>query len=293
MRRDKKIEPSLVVTIALMASIIALSACQVTASDEPTLQVTQATSPSPPTNTHPPPTPTDTPIPSPSPTLPPPELLLTPTTTEIEVDYIPFRTSDDVLLMGKLFGEGEIAVILAHQGTIGANQRDWEEFAMLVAGRGFAAFSFDFRGYGRSRGDINQKTYLIRDMRAAIDQLHERGYDRIVCMGASMGGATCIKAATEFDLTGLVAIASPLSQGEPTHTKPEELAELSMPKLFLCTENDRYPGLTETLIDIYELSAEPKILKLFPGEVHGTEMFKQPYGDEFTAELVIFLERLR
>ncbi len=228
--------------------------------------------------------------------LPPPTpigLLLQPTTTEVEVEYLAYKTEDNVKIAGKLYGKGDIAVILAHQGTSGANQRDWNEFARLMAGRGFAVMTFDFRGRGASEAAAPVTNLLIWDMLATIGQLRERGYQRIACIGASMGGSACLRAAIETDLIGVGIVASTMSTGKPTSTSPEELAQLTIPKLFLCAENDRYEGLTEGMREMYQIAPEPKRLQFFPGTAHGTEMFDQPFADEFTAEMVYFLESLR
>lgn len=237
-------------------------------------------------------TPTTRPSTTPRPTIDL-ELVLTPQiTVEYRVDYIGLKTSDDVQIIAKQFGTGELAVILAHQGTLGANQRDWETFARMIAERGYSALTLDFRGRGLSTGDITATYYLIRDMRALIDHLHGEGYDRIVCIGASMGGSTCLRAAVEYDLEGIAVIGSLMGTGEPTTISVDELAALTIPKLFITTEEDGY-DVPETIKDMYEISQEPKQLRIFPGDAHGTKMFKQSYGEEFTAELLAFLEAIR
>ena len=73
---------------------------------------------------------------------------------------------------------------------------------------------------------------LILNMRALIDHLRESGYKRLVCVGVSIGGSTCLRAAIEYVLDGLVVIGSMMSNGE----------------------------------------------------TYGTEMFNQPYGEQFNAE---------
>jgi hypothetical protein len=45
--------------------------------------------------------------------------------------------------------------------------------------------------------------------------------------------------------------------------------------------------------NLYEQSPEPKQIKIFPGTVHGTELFETEYGSEFTELLVNFLEKVR
>jgi hypothetical protein len=44
---------------------------------------------------------------------------------------------------------------------------------------------------------------------------------------------------------------------------------------------------------MYELSPDPKEIKVFPGRVHGTDLFKTYLGEEFRELLVNFLEGLR
>jgi len=208
------------------------------------------------------------------------------------VETVSLMTEDEVKLSATLFGEGKLAVILAHQGTEGADQTSWQPFARLLADKGYAALTLDFRGRGQSQGYL-QASQLIKDLNAAIQFLHGRGYQRIVCMGASMGGTACLRAALDHDLAGLVVIASPMSSGPPTSTEPDELSRLKLPKLYICTDNDRYPLVIPQMKQMFELSAEPKQEEFFPGTVHGTELFDTEHGDEFRGLLLSFVERLR
>jgi hypothetical protein len=159
--------------LSLCSSLCAcdpLSARSPTPTLPPTTILPAATStPLPLTNT-----PTEVLTPTVTSTLPPVELLLTPTTTEVEVKYVIFKTRDDIQLVGKLFSDGgdiddSLAVILAHQGTEGANHKNWQPFAELVAGRGFPALAFDFRDYGRSQSGGGAITTCIIDVQAPID----------------------------------------------------------------------------------------------------------------------------
>lgn len=216
-----------------------------------------------------------------------------PATPAPAIETITLTTSDDVRLAATLYSAGDIAVILAHQGTPGADQKTWQPFAQYIAEKGFTALTIDFRGVGQSRG-ILQSNALILDVNAAIRFLEERGYRRIACIGASMGGTACLRAAVENDLAGLVVIASPMSLGRPTDTKPADLAKLTLPKLFVCGEKDRFEFVLEQVKQMYELSPEPKQLKIFEGAPgHGTELFSSTIGDEFRDLLVGFLEGLR
>jgi WD40 repeat protein/pimeloyl-ACP methyl ester carboxylesterase len=213
-------------------------------------------------------------------------------TPDVPFELVSLTTEDNVTLSATLFGQGKLAVILAHQGTEGTDQKSWQPFARVLAEKGYAALTLDFRGRGQSQG-VLQASQLIKDVNAAIQFLRGRGYQRIVCMGASMGGTACLRAALDHDLAGLVVIASPMSSGAPTAVEPDEFSKLTLPKLYVCAENDRYSPVIPQMKQMFELSPEPKQIKFFPGTVHGTELFDTEHGDEFRNLLLTFLEPLR
>jgi uncharacterized protein len=214
-----------------------------------------------------------------------------PTPQQGQAGRVSFIAADGVKLSGTLFiGEGEkdIGVVLAHMGAHAADQRSWASFAEYAAPRGFGMLTFNFRA-DRSRLDF--------DVRAAVGFLRDQGYRRIVCMGASMGGTACLKAAVDTDLAGVVVISSLRTTGSGSTggsllVSFEELAHLTLPKLFVTTEKDGN-GVPAAMQAIYEASPEPKTFKVFPGTVHGTDIFTTLQGDEFRNLLVDFLEKLR
>lgn len=217
---------------------------------------------------------------------------------DLSIQEFNFSTEDDIRLSCTLYTpkNGEIAVVLAHQGTTGTDQRSWQPFAEYIAEKGFVALTFDFRGRGDSEGEL-QVNLLERDVRAAVDYLQDHRYSQLVCMGASMGGTACMKVVLETDLEGLVVIASSPSLGNPTQIKPEDYALLTMPKLYISAEDDTVDGtptnIPATISLMHKVSPEPKGLRFFPGEAHGTELFDKENGEEFRALLLNFLEGLR
>ena len=229
--------------------------------------------PIPPTSTA-----TQTPIP-PTPTATPAQ---TPT-PKIPIETVNFVTEDGVKLVGSLVGgEGQVAVILGHMW--GAGRGSWLPFAKLITTKGFTAFIFDFRGFGASEG-YRSYSAKTQDVQAAVELLHERGYERIVCMGASMGGTGCVEAAllgADFEGVGVIS-------GEIKLTT-EQAATLTMPK-FLATEEGA-PENVEEMESAHELLPEPKTFKVFPGSAHGTNLFHSVAGDEFRQMLLAFLEGL-
>jgi dienelactone hydrolase len=213
-----------------------------------------------------------------------------PSPQQVQAGRVSFVAEDGMKLSGTMFmGEGakDIGVVLAHMGAHRADQRSWTSFAQTIAQRGFGALTFNFRA---------DRSKLDRDVRAAVRFLRDQGYQRIVCMGASMGGTASLKAAVDTDLAGVVVISSLWTTGSGStggalRVSREDLAQLTLPKLFVTTDKDGN-GVPATMKAMYEAAPEPKALKIFPGTVHGTDIFFTPQGDEFRDLLVDFLEDL-
>jgi WD40 repeat protein len=237
-------------------------------------------------------TPANTPVSLVTPSLP----VMTPTNAppSYPIEPVTFTTTDDNTLAGTLFGEGEIAVILAHQGTPGADQKTWHPFARLLAERGFAALAFDFRGVGQSEGRLHYSD-LATDVDGAVQFLQSRGYTQIACAGASMGGTACIRSAQDQPFIGLIILASTMLAGNSGDTlalSRADLATLMIPKLFVVAESEN-PIVVDDMKYMTELSPPPKKIVLLPGWQHGTYLFTAASGEELTASLLEFLEGLK
>ena len=205
-------------------------------------------------------------------------------------ETVTFTTTDGINLAGTLFGEGDTAVILAHQGTPGANKRTWYLFANLLAEHGYAALTFDFRGVGQSEGKLIYGNLAI-DVSAAVQFLQNRGYQKIICIGASMGGTACIRAAQDHTFVGLVALASTMTAGSGAtalRLTPGDLNKLTPPKLFISADKD-FAVVNDTK-RMYEMSPDPKDLLFLSGTQHGTNLFDTEAGEELSAAMLRFVE---
>jgi len=215
----------------------------------------------------------------------------TPTTAKTPTPDVPhvvvrFLTEDDFTIVGSVFGDGEVAVILTHMGEAGSDSRNsWIPFARYAAAEGdFTLLAIDFRSYGASHGERSYSNQKL-DILGAITFLQDRGYEKFVCMGASMGGNACIEAALLYpDLIGLAVIAS-------NPRMDRDYSGLLMPKLFILEAGDPY-GLTRQMETVYEMMPGPKAYHTFPEDLHGTRMFETDSGDEFRALLIEFLGSL-
>lgn len=211
--------------------------------------------------------------------------------TPIQVERLDFRTSDGITLTGRLFRHteaGDAVVLLAHMG--GRDQRDWEDFARLMASRGLPAFTLDMRCHGESGCDASSDIAHRTDLRAALALLRERGYRRVVCVGASLGAGACARVALVEELAGLVFLGGPNPGVVGDKQYPQDLVNPGMPKLFVVTEYDRYAAVRTATRELYEVSPEPRHLQIYPGTAHGTEMLTAEYGDDFRDLLANFLE---
>lgn len=204
----------------------------------------------------------------------------------IKSEKATFTADDGVSLVGELFlADGDLAVVLAHQGAGLITWKSWQSFAELCASNGITALPFSFRrDFG---GPLDQ------DVLAAIRYLRSRGYQRIACIGASMGGTSCLKAGLVEPLVAIGVISSLWHTGGDVAITPDDLDTLTMPKLFVTSDKDRFADVPPVMRQMYELAPDPKQMKEYSGTAHGTEIFSTPNRNDFRALLLDFLQQLR
>ncbi|NLE74932.1 MAG: alpha/beta hydrolase [Actinobacteria bacterium] len=189
---------------------------------------------------------------------------------EVPQQSVTFTTQDGVTLSGRIFGNSDVGVVLAHMYP--KDQSSWHEFAEILAVEGYQALAFDFRGYGISTGS-KDISVIERDILAAMAALRERGAKHVFVVGASMGGTAALVAATHEDPAGIVALSPPVDfQGLDAS---KAVSASSCPKLFLAAEGDGTVSSTQTL---FQLANEPKRIVMVPGFAHGSELLKGKEG---------------
>jgi len=191
---------------------------------------------------------------------------------------ITFTTEDGVVLSGRLYGAGEAGIVLAHMYP--ADQTSWHDTAERLAREGYLVLTFDFRGYGDSQGrkDIE---LIDRDVFAAVLTLADAGADRVLLVGASMGGTACLVAAdrsqtlSRLRVTGVATLSAPVEfRGLSAESAVPRLA---VPLLFIAAEKDAGADGAKTLKD---LSGGAGDLRIVPGKDHGTALLEGAYADE-------------
>jgi pimeloyl-ACP methyl ester carboxylesterase len=154
---------------------------------------------------------------------------------------VAFRTSDGVRIAARTFGDGRVGVVFGHQ--IDGDQRDWWDLAAGLAEEGYTALTLDFRGYcpreGAGCSEDGGTADAWRDLLAAARLLRSRGAERIVFVGASMGGTAAVLAASRADpaVDGVIALSAPtVCCG--MFVEPGDVGAIEAPMLFVAGRDD-------------------------------------------------------
>jgi pimeloyl-ACP methyl ester carboxylesterase len=220
-------------------------------------------------------------------------------------DYqaIRFRAGDGVELAGRLWGEGDVAVILAHGFSHGIAQDGWLPFAPALAQRGYTVLSFNFRRFCDSEAcsdSTNEVGSNWRDATAAVALLEERGAKKVFLIGASMGGLAVLRAARTpgIDVAGVVSLATPqfpskyyLGERQANDVTPVRLKQIEEPKLFIAGKDDvQVPGtaplrpgiesvrFAEDARRMFAAAEQPKRLALVDSFSHSSELVTTAQG---------------
>jgi alpha-beta hydrolase superfamily lysophospholipase len=197
-----------------------------------------------------------------------------------------FDAADGTPIMGELYGSGKTAVIFSVMGNC---KPGWREFAQLTAAQGLMALTYQWRGCSDFRlANEDELQRFVDDARGAINFVREQGAEKIILVGASLGGLVSAKLAIESQAAGIVVVASP--PGIPDWGFEIEAADLEtdIPKLFITAEHDPTVPASRTR-QLYDLSAEPKEWQLYPGVVHGTDLFETESKEEMQLRILEFI----
>jgi fermentation-respiration switch protein FrsA (DUF1100 family) len=152
------------------------------------------------------------------------ELWVWPEDYDLKYEEVWFKATDRVLLYGWLIQNGRYVLLFAHGN--GGNISHRVDITARFYAEGFSVFLFDYRGYGKSKGDPTERgTY--KDAEGALRYLHGKlgvPFSRIVPIGESMGGAIVVELCTHYNFRAVVLISSALSLFEVmSHRSPDRL----------------------------------------------------------------------
>jgi putative phosphoribosyl transferase len=181
-----------------------------------------------------------------------------------------FRNSRGMALVGRLLmpaipGRHPVVVFAHGWGSDKDSQRNWT-VAEALRSLGFAAFLFDFTGYGDSEGTRDDSTFdqQVDDLAAALDTLE--GFDdvdhgRIGVVGESSGAAVAVLgAARDARIRALVLRSADLAGAEGA------MARVKVPVLLVVGEHDAPTRRAiEALLDRF---GGRRVLEIVPGGDH-------------------------
>ena len=200
---------------------------------------------------------------------------------------VAIETADGVELDARHFpAAGDWLVILLHMYP--ADQTSWFDFATTVQELGIDALTIDFRGYGVSGGE-QDPAFAAVDVRAALGFARARGFDRIVLVGASMGGTAAIVAAAAEPVDGVAALSAPAAMGELDAAGA--IGGMAAPLTLIAAAGDLSGA--ESLRDLAALKGlrDDEVL-LISGRAHGTELLDDAAQETVRAWLLAFLDRV-
>ena len=194
-------------------------------------------------------------------------------------------------------------LIYCHGFLSGKNYLHIQRWAELLSDD-LDVMTFDFRGHGESGGATTMGDKELLDVQAILDYAMRFGYQRIVLMGSSMGGAVSIRYAANDErvnsvvtlgafahgqlgamaMSGLGLLKIPLSRAVMRHayaTRIERAMPPYAPRDFVSQISPRplliMHGEYDTLIplaharELYENAREPKELYVIPRGPHDVE----------------------
>lgn len=134
----------------------------------------------------------------------------TPARWGFRYDDVNFESADGTKLHGWFLkakgGKPKGTVVFSHgnAGSIGHHLG----FVMWLAEAGYQVFTYDYRGFGRSGGELNREG-MVQDVLAAFRYVSKRDdvkKDRLISYGHSLGGAKSVTAIAEHHPVGLKAV---------------------------------------------------------------------------------------
>ena len=201
-------------------------------------------------------------------------------------------TEDQVHLAGVRFGSGTHGVLLLPQR--GADLCPWWDYAHELSMAGFHVLAIDSRGTGYSEeGTVVDYT---ADAAAGVAELKKAGAERVVIIGASVGGATALVTAGRIpdQVAGVVALSYPDDTldvtgggGSGPKTPADAAPLITAPVLIAYTTGDPQAAKPDALIGT--LNGPEKQLVGRPGVSHGWDMLRLG-DDDVRPDVLAFLQ---
>ena len=231
------------------------------------------------------------------------DIVSTPAELGLDYDDIWLNTTDGVQLHGwSILGRADSPLVIFFHGNA-ANISYFVDLLRYINGMGFSAFIFDYRGFGKSHGQLNSEEELYIDGRSVVGYLKKKGWQlsQMIFYGHSMGAAVSLQMGLETPPAAVV-LESPFSSMSDIawHTAPityalfgwwaidaefdnlNKIKNLSVPLVIFQGGEDKIvpPKMARKL---YNIAPEPKAIYLIPNGGHsnlyqaGGEVYKSAW----------------
>ncbi len=182
---------------------------------------------------------------------------------------------------GSLYGSGDKAVILSNMDT--NSREEWDPVVAELLPLGCLVLTYDYIGFNSDQSSV---------LSDALRFIREQGARKIVLAGASRGGVASIRVACDrrgdSSIVGVAAMSAPIVHEGVTFYTEEELMKIEVPKLLINSEADDGTG---DALKMHGLFRDPKQLRIFSGDGHGTQIIEQ-HGEAPVKLISEFSERV-
>lgn len=239
---------------------------------------------------------------------PSPEVNRNPSELGLQFEDVFFRTQDGVRLHGWFIPHPEAhTTLIWFHGNAGNISHRLENIKLLHDLVRVHIFIFDYRGYGRSEGSVDEQgTYA--DGEAAVKYILQRaGTDsrRIVLFGRSLGAAVAAETALRFDSAGLILESSFASIAEMAraifpfvplrwllrskYDVLEKVRKIKTPLLVLHGDRDEIIPFAQGKM-VFDVAPEPKQFYTIVGAEHNDTYIVG--GEAYFQRLRAFIQAL-
>jgi pimeloyl-ACP methyl ester carboxylesterase len=187
-----------------------------------------------------------------------------------DVEAVTLTTQDGIEVDAALVGDGELGVVLGHQFR--SDFCSWVPFAKQLAQRHMRALAINFAS-----------SSIDDDMVAGSEELRRRGAERIILVGASMGGTAALVAAGQVGADGVAALSAPREFGG-LDALPA-VRRLEIRALFLVGRQDA--SFARDARRLHEATtSSDKALVVTSGAEHGTDLLQDADAERALLEFL-------
>jgi len=205
---------------------------------------------------------------------------------------IQVEAADGLKLAGTFFAPADVpppwpGVILLHM--IYGTQEEWGDLPKQLSEAGYAVFTVDMRGHGKTGGEMDwdqsrddlQRVWSYMTGRTEVDQ------NRVAIIGASMGANMALVAAAAQPEVRALGLLSPGLDYYRVTTADALATYGQRPLLIVASDEDSYSAESSRQLD--ELAGESAELVMYSQAGHGTGILQTK--PELTDTLIDWLKR--